>query len=238
MLGRVSTARKRCVAVVLLKLCLVEAERKSQESGTHPANEGDQQGDTDHTEHVQQVASERARSVSLGAVVLFLQQTGESRNPTGASKQAPSACGLMACGCWRWAIEGEGRCTSKAPSAESTSTPFLLQPLLRGSRFALRFMLQAKIMSMSTSAGCSQPENFGLVTCRSQRGLSRIIEAWRPGQHARKTIGLAITISASPTACPLRGYGRALGGAVILSTGTPIPAQRTCRRRCREVWSI
>ena len=37
-------------------------------------------------------------------------------------------------------------------------------------------------------------------------------------------------ISASPTACPLRGYGRAgtqndrLGEAVTLSTGTPIPA--------------
>ena len=34
-------------------------------------------------------------------------------------------------------------------------------------------------------------------------------------------------------ACPLRGYGRAGREAVILSTGTPIPAQRTCRRRCR-----
>ena len=53
------------------------------------------------------------------------------------------------------------------------------------------------------------------------------------------------SISASPTACPLRGYGRAgtqndrLGEAVmarpyqavILRTGTAIPAQRTCRRR-------
>ena len=49
------------------------------------------------------------------------------------------------------------------------------------------------------------------------------------------------TISASPTACPLRGYGRAgtqndrLGEAVVLSTGTPLPAQCTCRRRCRYV---
>ena len=48
-------------------------------------------------------------------------------------------------------------------------------------------------------------------------------------------------ISASPTACLLRGYGRAstqndrLGEAVILGTGTAIPAQWTCRRRCRYV---
>ena len=40
--------------------------------------------------------------------------------------------------------------------------------------------------------------------------------------------------------CPLRGYGRAgtqndrLGEAVILGTGTPTPAQWTCRRRCRD----
>ena len=39
------------------------------------------------------------------------------------------------------------------------------------------------------------------------------------------------SISASPTACPLRGYGRAgtqndrLGEAVVLSTSTPIPAR-------------
>ena len=58
-----------------------------------------------------------------------------------------------------------------------------------------------------------------------------------PGALYRLYIG---SISASPTACPLRGYGRAgtrndhLGEAVILSTGTPIPAQRTCRRRCRD----
>ena len=47
------------------------------------------------------------------------------------------------------------------------------------------------------------------------------------------------SISASPTACPLRGYSRAgtqndhLTVVVILSTGTPMPAQWTCRRRCR-----
>ena len=47
------------------------------------------------------------------------------------------------------------------------------------------------------------------------------------------------SISASPTAFPSRGYGRAgtqndrLGEAVILSTGTPIPARWACRRRCR-----
>ena len=43
------------------------------------------------------------------------------------------------------------------------------------------------------------------------------------------------SISASPTACPLRGHGRAgtqddrLGG-----TGAPMPAQWTCGRRCRD----
>ena len=48
------------------------------------------------------------------------------------------------------------------------------------------------------------------------------------------------SISASPTACLLRAYGRAgtqnarLGEAVILSSSTPIPAQETCRRRCRD----
>ena len=55
--------------------------------------------------------------------------------------------------------------------------------------------------------------------------------------HCQVYIG---SISASPTACPLCGYGRAgaqndrLGEAVILSTGTPTPAQWTCRRRCRD----
>ena len=49
------------------------------------------------------------------------------------------------------------------------------------------------------------------------------------------------SISASPTACPLRGCGRAatpndrLSEAVILSTGTPISTQCTCRRRWRHV---
>ena len=44
----------------------------------------------------------------------------------------------------------------------------------------------------------------------------------------------------SPTACLLRGYGRAgtqndcLSEAVILGTGTPIPAQQACRRRHRD----
>ena len=48
------------------------------------------------------------------------------------------------------------------------------------------------------------------------------------------------SISASLTACLLRGYGRAgtqndrLSEAVILSTGTPIPAHQTSRRRCRD----
>ena len=48
------------------------------------------------------------------------------------------------------------------------------------------------------------------------------------------------SISASLTACPLRGYGRGgtqnnrLSKAVILSTGTSVPAQWTCRRRCRK----
>ena len=58
--------------------------------------------------------------------------------------------------------------------------------------------------------------------------------------HARACPATIIGISASPTACRLRGYGHAgtqsdrLGEAVILSTGTTIPAQRTCRRRCRD----
>ena len=49
------------------------------------------------------------------------------------------------------------------------------------------------------------------------------------------------SISASPTACLLRGYGRAstrndrLGEPVILSTGTRVPAQWTRHRRCRYV---
>ena len=49
-----------------------------------------------------------------------------------------------------------------------------------------------------------------------------------------------IRISASPTACPLRGHGHAgtqndrLSEAVVLSTGMPIPAQWRCRRRCRD----
>ena len=48
------------------------------------------------------------------------------------------------------------------------------------------------------------------------------------------------SILASPTAWPLRGYGCAgtqndrASEAVILSTGTPIPAQLKCRRRCRD----
>ena len=47
------------------------------------------------------------------------------------------------------------------------------------------------------------------------------------------------SISASPTACLLCGYGRAgtqndrSSQAVILSTGTPVSAQWRCRRRCR-----
>ena len=49
------------------------------------------------------------------------------------------------------------------------------------------------------------------------------------------------SISASPTASPLRGYGcvgtqnHRLAEAVVLSTGTPIPAQWTYRRRCRYI---
>ena len=48
------------------------------------------------------------------------------------------------------------------------------------------------------------------------------------------------SISASPTACPLRGYGCAgnrndrLSEAVVSSIGTPIFAQWTCHRRCRD----
>ena len=52
------------------------------------------------------------------------------------------------------------------------------------------------------------------------------------------------SISASPTACQLRGYGRAgtkndrLGEAVVLSTGTPTPAQYTCHRRRRAALNL
>ena len=52
--------------------------------------------------------------------------------------------------------------------------------------------------------------------------------------------GIFDSISASPTAFPLRGYWRAvtqndrLGEAAFLSTGTPIRAQWTCHRRCRN----
>ena len=63
--------------------------------------------------------------------------------------------------------------------------------------------------------------------------------AWKALMVDRSTgtssIGIA-SISASPTACPLRGDGRA--GTQITaspSTGTPIPAQWTCRRRCRYI---
>ena len=41
----------------------------------------------------------------------------------------------------------------------------------------------------------------------------------------------------------MSGYGRAgtqnhrLSEALILSTGTPIPAHRTCRRRCRDAYN-
>ena len=46
--------------------------------------------------------------------------------------------------------------------------------------------------------------------------------------------------SATATACPLRGYGRAgtqndsIGGAVVLSTGTRMPARQKRRRRRRD----
>ena len=58
-------------------------------------------------------------------------------------------------------------------------------------------------------------------------------------QHVSPRLFYIGFISASPTACPLRRYGRGstqndcLSEAVILSAGTPIPAQWTCRRRCR-----
>ena len=50
----------------------------------------------------------------------------------------------------------------------------------------------------------------------------------------------ALPLSASPTACPLRGHGRAgtendgLARAVVSSTGTSMPAQQTRRRRRRD----
>ena len=63
-----------------------------------------------------------------------------------------------------------------------------------------------------------------------ERGMfvsrNAVVPAGSGRQHAITSIG----ISASPTACPLRGE------AVVLSTGTPIPVQWTCRRRCRDWW--
>ena len=80
-----------------------------------------------------------------------------------------------------------------------------------------------------------QAEIGGLQAYAKSRGI-RVV----PDNH----VG---SISASPTACPLRAYGRAgtqndrLSEAVILSTDTPIRAQRTRRRRwprgtCRRRW--
>ena len=69
-------------------------------------------------------------------------------------------------------------------------------------------------------------------------GMAVAVAAQR-GAHAEGGMLRHNYISASPTACPLRGYGRAgtqndrLGEAVILNTGTPILVQWTCRRRCR-----
>ena len=81
------------------------------------------------------------------------------------------------------------------------------------------------------TAGCSPPTASSTRTTRA-----------RPGRTT--TVGMITGISASPTACPLRGYRRAgtqndrLSEAVILSTGTPIPAQWTCRRRCQYRWPM
>ena len=63
--------------------------------------------------------------------------------------------------------------------------------------------------------------------------------AWRRPRPCSRALYIG-SISASPTACLLRRYGRAgtqncrLGEAGILSTGTPIPAQWRCRRRRRD----
>ena len=71
---------------------------------------------------------------------------------------------------------------------------------------------------------------------RQPPGLRRGEGSDRP-PGARLYIG---SISASPAACPLRGYGRAgthndrLGEAVILSAGKPVPAQWTYRRSRRD----
>ena len=58
------------------------------------------------------------------------------------------------------------------------------------------------------------------------------------------TCGRHNYISASPTACPLRGSGRAgtqndrLSEAVIWITGTSIAAQWACRWRCRDAAQV
>ena len=68
--------------------------------------------------------------------------------------------------------------------------------------------------------------------CPTSRGLRHVL------QRLCVYVG---SMSASPTACPLRGYARAgtqndrLGKVVILSTGASIPAQWACRRRCRAL---
>ena len=84
------------------------------------------------------------------------------------------------------------------------------------------------------------PATEGLWESLGKGGLASAYEGLQEqaveAGRAKKEAG----ISASPAACPSRGYGRAgtqndhLGEAVILSAGAPIPAQRTCRQRCRD----
>ena len=75
--------------------------------------------------------------------------------------------------------------------------------------------------------------NADMASCTSASPTACLAHAYPPTSCQRST-------SASPTACPLRGYGRAgtqndrLAEAVVLSTGTSVPAQWACRRRCRD----
>ena len=73
-------------------------------------------------------------------------------------------------------------------------------------------------------------------------GMAYLVLAYEPKRRDISTLTALYrlytgSISASPMACPLRGYGRAgtqsdrLSEAVILSTGKSTPAQKTCRRR-------
>ena len=101
--------------------------------------------------------------------------------------------------------------------------------------------ITARYAAQHDEARCGAARR-GMVRCRAvQRSASRC-GVCHP-HHAARVAAVRFhigSISASPTACQLCGYGHAgtqndrLSEAVILSTGTPIPAQWARRRRCRD----